>query len=311
MLLNSFLFKQKARAALKGNWQTALVVTFFTGIFSTIAQVMERVTLTDVRRVTDSLSAMLGSLPEGAQLTAQQAGQVTELYRRLITAIDSVPMAVWIGIIVINLLSIILTPALSVSCCRYFVCRDRGEELGVKEGLIGRLPVWGKCFWLYVRMYVQVFLWSLLFVIPGIMAAMRYSMAPYYLAEDPTMKAKDAIAKSKEVMKNKKLSFLMLMVSFVWWSLALWAVQMFMQPMLGSVITLVAAQFLSLWISTYVNASYAAFYCAVSTPTGMDGLMNNMRSRMREMGMSESDIHDAGFGEKEQSTENNGDDELQ
>jgi len=308
MLLNSFLFKQKARAALKGNWQTALVVTFFTGVFSTIAQVLQNVTMADIQRVMDSLAAAFSALPQGAELTVQQAGELSDLYRRLISAINSVPQALWIGLIAVNVLSIVLTPALSISCCRYFVCRDRGEEPGVKDGLLGRMPIWGKAFWLYVRMYVQVFLWSLLFVIPGVIAAMRYSMAPYFLADDPALSAKEAIAKSKEVMKDKKLSFLMLMVSFVWWSLAVTAAQFLLQPLLGTVLTLVAAQFFSLWVSTYINASYAAFYRAVTRPEGMDDLMDNMRSRMRDMGMSENDIHDAGFGPKDES---NGDDELQ
>jgi len=308
MLLNSFLFKQKARAALKGNWQTALVVTFFTGVFSTIAQVLQNVTMADIQRVMDSLAAAFSALPQGAELTVQQAGELSDLYRRLISAINSVPQALWIGLIAVNVLSIVLTPALSISCCRYFVCRDRGEEPGVKDGLLGRMPIWGKAFWLYVRMHVQVFLWSLLFVIPGVIAAMRYSMAPYFLADDPALSAKEAIAKSKEVMKDKKLSFLMLMVSFVWWSLAVTAAQFLLQPLLGTVLTLVAAQFFSLWVSTYINASYAAFYRAVTRPEGMDDLMDNMRSRMRDMGMSENDIHDAGFGPKDES---NGDDELQ
>ena len=310
MLLNSFLFKQKARAALKGNWQTALVVTFFAGVFSTIAQVLQSVTMADVQRVADSLTAALSILPQSGDISVKQAGELSQLYSRLIAAIDSVPQTLWVSLIVVNVLSIVLTPALSLSCCRYFICRDKGEELGVKDGLLGRLPIWLKALWLYVRMFVQVFLWSLLFVIPGVIAALRYSMAPYFLADDPTLSAGQAIAKSKEVMKDKKLSFLMLMVSFVWWSLAVTAAQWILQPLLGSVITLVAAQFLSLWVSTYINASYAAFYRAVSCPAGMDDLMDNLRSRMRQMGMSDSDIHDAGFGPKEEEHHSDGD-ELQ
>jgi len=311
MLLNSFLFKQKARASLKGNWQTALVVTFFSGVFHTVAKVLESVTTADIRQVTNSITSALSAIPEGAELSVQQAGEVTQLYRHLFASIESVPQAVWIGMIVVNLLSILLTPALSVSCCRYFVCRNRGEELGVKDGLLSRMPIWGKSLWLYVRMYAQVFLWSLLFIIPGIIAALRYSMAPYFLAEDPSLKAKEAIQKSKEVMKNKKFSFLMLMVSFVWWSLTVSVVQMLLQPMLGPVITLVLAQFLSLWVSTYINAAYASFYCAVSHPDGMDDLMNNMRDRMRQMGMSDSDIREAGFGSGKTDGQSDGEDELQ
>ena len=70
MMMASFLFKQKAREALKGNWQNALVVTFFACIFSTIAQVLQTVTMADVQRVVNSLSAALSMLPEGSQLTS-------------------------------------------------------------------------------------------------------------------------------------------------------------------------------------------------------------------------------------------------
>ena len=111
-------------------------------------------------------------------------------------------------------------------------------------------------------------------------------------------------------MEGKKLSFMVLMLSFVWWSLAVSAAQFMLQPLVGSVLTLVIAQFFSLWVSTYINASYAAFYRAVTRRQGMDDLMNNMRSRMREMGMSDSDIHDAGFAPENDPDPSDGDDVL-
>lgn len=300
MLMNSFMFKQKARQALRGNWQTALLVTFFTGIFTTVANVLQNVTMADIERVMGSISAALSALPQNGDITAQQAGEVMQLYDRLFSAVNSVPAAMWIGLVAVNVLSFVLTPALSVSCCHYFIRRDLGEDPALKDGLLSRMPIWRRSLWLYVRMYVQVFLWGLLFVIPGVIAALRYSMAPFCLAEDPSLTAKQAIAKSKELMKDKKLSYLMLMVSFVWWSLLTTVVQLVLQPMLGVVVTLVAAQFMSLALSTYINASYASFYCAITRPGGTEQLLGAMRERMREMGMTDSDINEAGFGERDE-----------
>ena len=300
MLMNSFMFKQKARKSLRGNWQTALLVTFFTGLFTTLASVLQNVTMADIERVMSSINAALSALPQSGDITTQQAGEVIQLYERLFSAINSVPMAMWIGLIAVNVLSIVLTPVLSISCCHYFIHRDLGEDPGLQEGLFSRMPIWGRALWLYVRMYVQVFLWGLLFIIPGVIAALRYSMAPFYLAEDPTLTAKQAIQKSKETMKDKKLSYLMLMVSFVWWSLLTTIVQLVLQPMLGVVITLVVAQFMSLALSTYMNASYAAFYCAITRPGGTEALLGAMRERIREMGMTDGDIDEAGFGEKKE-----------
>ena len=42
MVLGSFFFKHRAKLVLKGYWQNALVVTFFTSIFLTVAQVLQR-----------------------------------------------------------------------------------------------------------------------------------------------------------------------------------------------------------------------------------------------------------------------------
>ena len=308
MMISSFLFKQKARQALRGNWQTALVVTFFAGIFATLAEVLQSVTLADVQRVMSSLNAALSVLPEGASLTNQQTLEITDLYRRLFAAIDSVPQSMWILLIAANVLSILLSPALNLSMNRYFICRMAGEELGVREGLLSRLRIWLKALWLNIVIFVKVFLWSLLFIVPGFVAALRYSMAPYFMADDPNLSAKEAIAKSKEVMKDKKFSFFMLMVSFVGWSLLLSAAQMLLSGMLGAVLTLVAAQFMSLVLSTYMNASYAAFYCSVSKPGGAEDLLNAMRTKMREMGMSDEEIHEAGFMPKDEEKSDNGGD---
>ena len=305
MMISSFLFKQKAKNALRGNWQTALLVTFFSTIFVTVADVLQQVSLNAVNSVMNSLSYALNTLPQTGEITSQQSAEVMQLYSRLFAALDSIPDVTWIAMIAANVLSILLTPVLTIGCNRYFICRNLGEELGFREGLLGRMRSWGKAMWLYILMGVKVFLWSLLFIIPGIIAGLRYSMAPYYLAEDPTLTARQAIAKSKEVMKDKKMSYFMLQLSFVALSIMISFAQMLLGGLLGTVLMLVAAQFMSLALSTYMNASYAAFYCSISRPSGMDDLLNAMRSRMREAGMSEEDINS--FDEYQKQDDNNND----
>ena len=48
--------------------------------------------------------------------------------------------------------------------------------------------------------------WSLLFVIPGIVAAYRYSMATYIMAENPNMQATEAIERSKALLRDTSLT---------------------------------------------------------------------------------------------------------
>lgn len=296
-MMASFFFKHKAREALRGNWQTALVVTFFAGIFTTVAQVLQTVTMADVERVMNSILYAASTLPQG-EVTMEQAQQVLDLYERLLAAVNGIPTAMYIALLAVNVLALVLTPVLTVSCNRYFIRLNTGEDVGVHSGLLGRMSIWLRALWLYFVMGVKIFLWSLLFFIPGIVAALRYSMAPYFMADDPNLTAKQAIQKSKAVMKDKKFSYFMLQLSFVGWSLLITMAQMLLGGMIGTVLTLVAAQFMSLALSVYMNASCAAFYRAASHPDGMGELYTVMRRRMQQAGLSDSDIAATGLGEQ-------------
>ena len=64
-----------------------------------------------------------------------------------------------------------------------------------------------------------VFLWSLLFVIPGIIKSYEYRMVPYIMSEDPTMNYKDALAESKKLMTGNKWKTFVLDLSFIGWDI--------------------------------------------------------------------------------------------
>lgn len=87
-------------------------------------------------------------------------------------------------------------------------------------------------------------LWSLLFVIPGIMKAYSYSMAFYIMAEEPGISAREAIRKSKEIMKGHRMELFVLQLSFIGWAV------------LGFV-TLGIANF---YVFPYMNETMAFFY---------------------------------------------------
>ena len=225
MVLGSFYFKQEARRALRGNWQPALVVTFFSGVFLTVSSVLQALWVPD-----PVLYASYGLL---------------DRFWQELTAVTQAECA---GLIVVNLLALLLSPALMLGCDRYFLSLLVGRDSGVREGLLGRMRIWPKALWLYVQMGVRIFLWSLLLVVPGVLAAIRYSMAPYFMAQDPSISASEAIEKSKHAMKEMKLAYFSLIISFIGWSLLANVAQMFLMSF-GVVIALVAAQFMQVAIS--------------------------------------------------------------
>lgn len=66
---------------------------------------------------------------------------------------------------------------------------------------------------------VYTFLWSLLFIIPGIVKGYEYKMIPYLLADNPEMTKEEAFAESKRMMDGQKWRAFVLDLSFIGWDL--------------------------------------------------------------------------------------------
>ena len=118
------------------------------------------------------------------------------------------------------LLGILLDGALMVGLCIANMKLVRGEKVKVKD----LFEAFDNCdltstIGLSVKTAVFTLLWSLLFIIPGIIAALGYAMAPYIIAEHPEIKAYDAIKMSKTMMKGNKGKLFMLELSFIGWYL--------------------------------------------------------------------------------------------
>ena len=64
---------------------------------------------------------------------------------------------------------------------------------------------------------IKIFLWSLLFVIPGVIKSYQYRMLPYILAENPDITTQDAFDRSKQLTDGQKLDIFVLDLSFIGW----------------------------------------------------------------------------------------------
>ena len=71
----------------------------------------------------------------------------------------------------------------------------------------------------YILQAIFIFLWSLLFFIPGLVKSYSYSMMYYIMADDPTISANDAITKSRQMMNGNKWRLFCLDFSFIGWYL--------------------------------------------------------------------------------------------
>ena len=102
---------------------------------------------------------------------------------------------------------------------------------------------------------LYVFLWSLLFIIPGIVAGFSYAMTDYILAENPELTADEAITQSKEMMNGNRFRLFCLQFSFIGWD----------------ILATLAFGIGHLWLTPYKQAAYAAFYREVSGTEFIEG----------------------------------------
>lgn len=87
------------------------------------------------------------------------------------------------------------------------------------EMLFGHFSNFKTAFCTRFLKWLYILLWSLLFVIPGVIASYSYAMTAYILAEDPELSASEAIARSKELMRGNRWRLFCLQFSFIGWDI--------------------------------------------------------------------------------------------
>ena len=116
------------------------------------------------------------------------------------------------------LASIIVTPALALSITRVFINVSNGGTPAFADGFSGFDDFWS-AFKVTFLTGLFTALWSLLFVIPGIIKSISYSMAMYILAENKGKSALECIEESKKMTNGHKMELFVLALSFIGWAL--------------------------------------------------------------------------------------------
>ena len=124
------------------------------------------------------------------------------------------------------------------------VARDKEVELTM---LFDGFKDFSRSLILYITNQIFVFLWTLLFIIPGIIKSFAYSMSYYILLDDPNISANDARKKSIEMMKGNKWRLFCLEFSFIGWFL----------------LCLITFGILVFWVSPYIEVAKAKFYLSL------------------------------------------------
>lgn len=164
-----------------------------------------------------SLKEEARELLSGAQVSPKA---MTALYTGLLLVLNMVSAFTGEGILstFVSILTSLLSVLLGAGFAMYCMAIRRGERAEYLT-LFDGFSFVGKLIALTIVTYAFITLWSMLFVIPGIVAAYRYRFAPYNLYENPGIGVMEALEMSKRQTMGYKGQLLALDLSYIGWTL--------------------------------------------------------------------------------------------
>lgn len=221
-------FRERARKALNGKWILALVTGFIAAWLGAYT----------------ALESSAGGLNSNRVKEIRESGYIeNQLLNELLFVIWSILIVFAVVILMIMVVRLILSGPVSLGYAKFNLnlVDNRNPQL---TDLFSQFRYFGKGLVMQLLRWLFIYLWTLLLIIPGIVAIYKYAMAPYILCENPNMSAYDAIQESKWLMDGNKWRLFCLNFSFIGWDIL-------------CVFTLGIGY---LWLKPYREAAFAAFY---------------------------------------------------
>lgn len=218
-------YRERARQALSGNWLISALTVFIASLLGGALQTSgSGFNFSFEEETTEMIQG--GTLPQEAQ------------------QIFLTVLAFMVPVILISIaVSLLVGGNVRLGHCRYLLDQQDGAPLQVGT-LFSQFSQFKNGFMLALLTSLYTFLWSLLFVIPGIIASYSYAMAPFIQTEHPEYTASQSLEASKQMMKGHKWQLFCLDFSFIGWALL-------------CIFTLGIG---NIFLSAYTSAAYAAFY---------------------------------------------------
>ena len=238
-------FRYIAREALRGKWGIAVIVGLIASLLGALGSDGPEVKLNV-------------DMSEGANVSFEYAGQtILSTSGGINDQLSAVLIgsAIYIAIAAILLAAVyfVLGSVIEAGYARFNMDLVDRTEAKI-ETLFTYFYNWKTTAATRFLKMLYCFLWSLLFILPGIIASYSYAMTGYILADHPELTASEAIERSKEMMSGNRFRLFCLHFSFIGWEI------------------LCAFTFGigNLWLSPYRQAATAAFYREVSGTERME-----------------------------------------
>lgn len=210
--------KEKAKLRLKANYWKAVLIGLITILISGSSP------------LTFKFNDHSDSTQTSEQAAEQFSQQVATAGSTALEEISQIPVAGWIAIAVFAIIFALIVVAiallvkalvfnpLEIGRDRFFY-KDLEENAEIKEVCYAFDRDYKNSVKVMFFRDLYTILWTLLFIIPGIVKAYEYRMIPYILSEDPNMDKNEVFAMSKQMMTGNKWKAFVLDLSFILWDI--------------------------------------------------------------------------------------------
>lgn len=229
-------FRQKAREALNGHWGVAVG----TGL---VASLLGASTALGGSGGGSGSSTASSSESEEYQSMGEAFSDFASQNAGLVVGISIFVLLIVLLALILVLIHVVIGGAVTLGYVRFNLNLVDGNNPRFAD-LFSQFNRLGQGFLMQLLRGIYIFLWTLLLIIPGIIATYRYAMTPYILHDNPDMSAADAITESKKLMDGNKWRLFCLNFSFIGWD----------------ILCLFTLGIGYLWLAPYREAAYAAFY---------------------------------------------------
>ncbi|MCK4695371.1 MAG: DUF975 family protein [Candidatus Cloacimonetes bacterium] len=128
------------------------------------------------------------------------------------------------------------------------------------------LGLFGRTLGVYLLTCLYIFLWTLLLIIPGIIASFAYSMVLFIYVDNPEMGISETLRKSKEMMYGYKTKLFLLHLSFIGWGL----------------LCILSFGIGFLWLGPYMFTSLSIFYEELKKAHGIELVSDKKEKDVKE-----------------------------
>ena len=113
----------------------------------------------------------------------------------------------------------ILSVSLYIAVNNVFISAYHGKGYELQHMVKGYDKGIGNRIALSALKNIYIFLWSLLFIIPGIVKSYSYALAEFISRENPEKTATECLDESRQIMEGHKMDLFLFDLSFIGWEL--------------------------------------------------------------------------------------------